>query len=1396
MALLARRGRFEPAAVSEELARAAAEAAAGQVDRARKRYAKLAKSLASAPDELRGLRRAALLGGADLQAAAGDLPAAVALYGQAFALCADPARELPLPALQRLAFHRMQVSQGSLAAPLAFLLAATARIQSPDTADTGTGPAVAAEPVTQVSQWLQQACSQGSIAARDDATAQVVAGLPGWEWPALARASVLMQANRRGDAERFLAGAAPSGSGEVWFRWAAVLITAGRFPQALAAFDEALRRGAPTETATGPGTGSPWARGGALVGDSLLFRGIAKQRMNQPEAARGDFIAAVNHNPNDPRPRDAMARLALQHGAPEIAREQFEAALAAAPSYGPARLGLALLNEREGRASQAAEDYRAALALAPRWRPARVRFGAALVAAGAYGQAVEVLRPEAGSDDALGRAAAFHLGAALLASGDARGALAQWEAVGGDDLRPHVALARDRVARSVLGSDPGAARVLWQRAMSEHPLPGYRGALHEAALREAAVLLLVGRDVPEARERAGKALEFARMLYATDGTQRVDRLQAMLSLATGDAGAVATHVDSSASVRDRCHALAGLVLTDRFRQAASPLALIPQEHAGEAMPARLRALVAERGGEWRLALESHLRSLTSPAPSGPTLTLVSACGGCGRENGAVFAVAESASPRCVACLRVGLAAVLDCARRAGAVVEAEPVFTQWSEALGDAVDAAGVGASLALLRAESGDHDAALGLLTAQTPVERAAVLLRRATLDVRRGRAIRAVGDLREAVALSPDGPNSGLAIEALAQLGEHEAYVFAGEGRLREAFDGYVAALLNDPGNPRLLHAVGLTGYRLATSLDASPSPEPEPETEPAADAAPDADADAERVWSWTLGALVAALYLPDVWGQTASVSGRALAPGQVGKARGLLIERLGDDLRALDLAAGRGDEDVEAWSVRVGMELRCAEAFAQEDLRITVGEGPARRVILGPALRNVLSGHAGDSPVLAAWHERFEQAVAPYADGSKNSTLTDVFGVLHPELGAHRFLILQGRFAAAIAALDAAPGELQGTDDHRSLLAEALVREGERLYRDKTWEGSLKAFARAAGLGVRELSREQVRMAADCGLYASRALLSESASRQARAGAVEVLERAITVSPGTAQLRTELGAAFVQLARKLAEEQEHEQALAVLRRALRDAPDEDDGQSAIATATRELLGTVLADYAALLTRDDSLDQLGRAVELWREAADLDPDSESDTANARARAGLVGALGRSACLAALAGDRVAAAAFMTESIDLDPAFDGASGPEVPRRISRRLVAYAIEDLADGPFPERADVLRLALAFDDSRAVHEAMCGLWRVQAAARVEAKQMAEAELLLNEAVSLAPDAVMREELTAELASVYRAHAIEAASRRRRGEALEAIGMAMALLPDSQDLQSLQHSIESLN
>ncbi|HWG25844.1 hypothetical protein [Actinospica sp.] len=1335
MALLARRGRFEPAAVSEELARAAAEAKAGQPDRARKRYAKLAKSLASAPPELRGLRLAALLGGADVALAQSDAPGAVLLTAQAFTLAADPAKELPLPALQRVASHRMQASQGPLAAPLAFLRAA---------ADPEADPPADAAALAEVTGWLHRVCAEGPVAARDAASGEAVAGLPGVDWPVLARAAALMQANRIGDAERFLAGASPSGSGEVWFRWAAVLFTAGRFPQAVAAFDEALRRGVPAGVEL-----SPWSRGAALVGDGLLFRGLARQRLGQADAAQADLIAAVNHNPNDPRPRDAIARLALQLGAEDVAREQFEAALTVAPSYVPARLGLALLHERAGRAGAAADDYRAALAAAPRWRPARVRFGAMLAAAGGAAQAVEVLRPEAGSDDASGRAAGFHLGAALLAAGDARGALERWEAIGGDDLKAHVALARDRVARGVVGSDPAAARVLWQRAMSEYPMPAYRGAMREATLREAALVLLTGRDVPEARERVGKALEFARMLFAPgDDLGRVERLTALLRLAGGDASLVPDHVDAEAPLRDRCHTAAALLLAGRDRDAERVLALVDREHARDAMPARLRAVLAERSGEWRIALDWHLRSLTAAAPTDPLTTPPGACGGCGRETGPVYLVDESRSGRCTSCVRSSLAAVLDCARRASAAGDVEPVFAAWTDTLGDAAHATGVAAVLALLRAESGDHDAALAILTSAAPAERAAVLVRRGTLELRRGRSTRAVVDLREAVTLSPAVDES--VGQALGLLAEHEAFVHAGAGRWRAAFDGYVAVLRDDPAHPRLLHAVGLTAYRLAASLD------------PQDPAAPDA-------WSWTIGALVAGVYSPDVWGQTASVSGRGLAPGQVAKARGLLVERLGADLRALDLAAGRTGDEVDAWSTRVAMEVRCAEAFAQEDLRVAVGDAPARRLILGPQLRRLLDGHA-------AWREQYDLAVAPYADGSAQGGLAEVFGVLHPALGAHRFLILQGRFADAAAALEAMPADAR-TGEARALLAEALVREGERLYRVKAWDEALDAFARAARVGVRELTAEQVRMGADCGLYASRALLAGSPSR-----AVEVLEQAIDLSPETAELHTELGAAYVVWAKKLGERREFDDALAAVGRALE--------ISHLDESARGVRRTLLLGFAEHLTTSAAPADLSRALELWREAHALDGQ------DAAARTGLVEVLNLSARRAALAGDRVRASEFMSEAVALDPDYDGDAAAEAGRRLSMLLVGHAADGLREHPFAERAAALGAARAFDDSETVRAALCELWRGEAAARVEGKDLIEAERLLGEAVEFAVDDEMRREVVVELAGAYRAHAIEAAAhRRRRGEALQAIATALELLPEDEDLQSLRTSIESL-
>lgn len=1386
MALLARRGRFDPAAVSEELARAAAEAGAGQWDRARRRYAKLAKSLSSGPPEGRGAWGAALAGQAGAAAALGDGAGARELYAQAFSLVSDPARELPREALRELAHARMAVAEGPLAAPLAFVRAAAAGAVSEQDAQA----------VARADAWLQAVCAQGPAAVREDACRQAVEGLVGRDWPLLASAAAAVDAGREGEAERLLAGAAAGAGGEVWFRWAAILFAAGRFEQAVSGFDEALRRGSTGEV-------SRWARGPLLNAECLLLRGIAKDRLGQDEAARTDLVAAVAHAPSDPRPRDAVARLAIKVGADHVAREQFSTLLQAAPGYVPALLGLGWLEERDGNFAAAAERYQAAVTAAPESWEARVRWGAALTAAGRHDRAVQVLRPLAdGAGAAPAVEAAFRLGAALFASGDAAGALECWESIEGEDLAAHRAAARDRMARGLLAGEPGRARELWQTAVAEHPLPAYQAGLREAALREAAFALLTGRDTREGRQAAALALECARRpapaapasadavtlepgaTQLADGLEwagRTDRLASMLSLAGDDASGVNGQLGLRAGIRERCHAAAGLLLTDKAKQGALLLAEVPQDPAGDAMLARLRALVAERAGNWRGALEWHSRFLAAPAPS-PAAgevadTLDAACGACGREgvDTRLYRVEAGASPRCATCVSSACAAVLACAARADALEEAVPVLEAWAEQLGSSPDAAGVRTALALARARLGDLDQALDLLAdadtadAARAAQLAEILVQRAARDLREDRATRAAVDLRRAADLTP-GHTAALA--ALVPLAEHEAFGHAAQGRWRQAFDAYVPLLRTDPAHPRLLHAVGVTGYRAA-----------------AADSSCD---DVAQVWAWTLAALVAAVYLPDLWAATAQATGRELEPGQVAAARGALVERLRTDLRELDHAAGRDGEEIDAWTVRLGMEVRCAEAFAQEDLHLALGDGPARRLVLGPGLRRLLTAPENAPANATEWQERYAAAVRPYALAAARPhetdapaagrALTEVFGLLHRTLGPHRYLMLQGRHAAAIAALEALPAA-QRDGAYQVLLAEALTGLGEEQYRGRVWDEALDAFSRAGKLATNGLSDKHAKMAADAGLYAARALLGEQDTRDDQAGAVALLERAAELCPHDAALQAELGAAYAQLARKISnEKRDYETALELLRKAKKLAPDD--------RLARDFLRVVLGNLASRLTDEDgaSPERLRRAAELWREAVVLDPDP-------KVKANLSYTLGLLARHAALGGDRLGALELMIEAVRNDPENKGEIAQEASRRMSVVLANYALEDLKQSPFPERAEALRRARSFDDSPEVRRVMCGAWRSQAVARFEAKRMEEAELLLAEAVKLAVDETTRREVTEDLVAVYRSHAVQAANARRIAEARTAIDKAVALAPGHREVAALKRSIDQM-
>ncbi|MEV7184965.1 hypothetical protein [Kitasatospora sp. NPDC093102] len=1353
--VLARRRRaLDAATVAKALAAAAEQLAAGRAAQARRRYARLARELADGPEELRPQRGLALLGQAEATVPTGDQQATLALHREAYPLLADPARQLPRWSLRRLAEERMQAPDGDLGPPLAFLQATAA----------GAEPGEEAEAAARTVDWLQHHCREGALDQREHVTARALAALPGRDWPVLARAALLRATARAAEAEALLAAAAPAGSGELWFRWGAQLYALHRDEPAVTAFDEALRRG--------PGEPSPWGRGPALRTDGLLFRGLARQRLGATEEAWADLAAAVVSSPTDPRPRYALGRLALLLGADEPAREQFTAALTVQPDFAPARFGLALVHERAERPAEAAADYRAGLGRASDWRPARVRLGAALLAAGQAEEAEPVLRAEADTDPGTRwtAIAAFHHGLALARTDDPAGALARWEALDDEDLKPRRALARDRLARTRLATDPTAARELWQQATAEHPAaPGYRAALREAALREAAHLLVTGRDHAEPRRRAAAALALADTLPGAL-THRQSRLRAALALAEGTPEPVTTLLDAGTGRRDRYHLAAAALLTGR---PARTIALLgPPDPAGDPATARLRALLAERAGNWAAALDWYRNFLQAGAASTGSPTgdcalcdrpATGTCGGCGREacTDHQHTPEAAASPRCVRCAAPALRAVLDCARRAGTPEQAEPVLARWAEVLGDGAAAAPVRLDLALLRAELGRLDEALTGLPADARTARAAVLVRRAGAALDAGRPGPAAVDLRQALELASSHEIAGHELPghervagALVLLAEHEAHQAAADGRHREAWEAYRELLLRDPAHPRLLHALGLAGYRLAAGSDT-----------------PD-----EEVWAWTLGSLVAALHQPELWAESARITGRTAEPQQLAAARTGLLDRLRDDLRALDRTAGRSGDEVTAWTLRLGLEAHCADAFAQEDVRITLPGRPTRCLALGPALDRLLRAEPGP----AGWAEAFERAVRPWRrpagpDAPAPTRALGLFG----DLGAQRYLQLQGRQAAAVAALDAVPEQRRGEDWH-ALLGESLVSQAREHHRNQDWREALDSLTRARAVPGARLPADAAAIAAESGVRAARALLKNSLDDQA--GAAELLERALALAPDDPEVRGDLGATYAQWARKINnEDKDYPRALALLEKSLELVPGDP--------TARHFLEAALGNRAGQLSRPDATDaELEEAVEAWRALIELNPDPDN-------RLGLAFVLRHLARSAAFADDRRRAVEWMAEALRADPEWEGGVDHEAPRRVSVMLANHVVDAMQDQPFTDQAAMLQKARSYDDSTDIRRLMVGVWRGKAIGHYEGHRYRAAIKLLEEALELSGTPEDTDKLHRELGIVYGSFAVQRANARQLREARDLARKAVEHSPDDIELHAMQMRINSL-
>jgi tetratricopeptide (TPR) repeat protein len=1364
-------------------------------------------------------------------------------FREAYPLLDDPARQMPRWLLRQFATERMQAEDGPFDALATFLQAITYGLEPGDEELAG-----------RVVAWLQQRCMTGEVPRREATARAAMAALPGVDWPVLALTAVLRRDGRVADAEAMLATSVGRGSGDLWFRWGIQLSTLLRYDEAISAYDEALRRG--------PGPGSPWTRGAWLHSESLLFRGLAHQQSGRTKAADQDLRQAARVAPQDPRIHYSLGRLAVQNGDADEAWAHFATALTVESGFSPARLGLGLLRELAGRPAEAVAHYQAARRFDSNSWPAAVRLGVVLLAAGRVEEAEAILRPAAGHSY-WGAMAAFHFGLTRLRAGDPIGALDPWERLRSNDLRDWTALAHDHAARKHLAEgDPTAARLQWQLALLDAPeVEARRSALREAALREAAELLLSGRDAAENQQKALASLDLASSLAggaagaladsmvdtvtteapsaaepaaAADADPgagiRHDRLTALIALAGGSTVRVQELLDPAGGLRDLLHLAAAALADGRPERAEELLARLEPDPDCDPALARLRALVAEREEHWADAvlwyqrfLENDVEGTHHEAEPGEadgegasaatvvdsedfvdtdanTLSLdvraiaragksgaqgdeaaagdregplcatspegacshfsVQACGGCGREGCATHLYRPDGvrTYRCERCASPVLQAILFCARKAEVLGKAELTLAAWAEAMHEAGTARTLRRHLALLRAEAGDLDGALVWLPSDAVQERVNLLIRRAAAAVDRGEPFQAVGDLRQALRLEPGQPEAIAALEALA---EYEARQHALEGRDWAAFDGYLALVRQDPSNPRLLHALGLTAWRMARGGNPAH-------------------------WPWAIGGLVSALYAPNLWTDVARVNGRPGAgAAQIAEARETLLGELREDLRRVDVAARRGPDDVNAWTVRLGTDIFAGELYAKEDLtleELTAFTEDGDLVVASPALDHLLRQQA-ETPGLAAWRTR---AAALHAVDPDRPRDRDRAVPLFGRWGPHHFLYEDGRFTAAISALDSVP-EADRDADWTSLLRHVLVLRGMELHLEERWREALQCISRSVSLAPEDEEPDSVlvEVAAESGRNEAQAVLQ--ADPNDWRGVVELLEMSVIVARNVPEVRAELSAAHIHLARAdRAAATDYVPALAHVRRALELTPDD--------VPANELLRVVLAERAGLLTRPGPDNNLLEAVQWWQELSEIAPEPAY-------RSGLARALRLLSRSAALAGRRALALDRMAWALLADPEWDGDAREEAADRLATFLFDEAMAGAETRPFDERAHILRTTLSYRDTPDLREVMIVMWRSQAIIQFDARYYAVCEALLEEAMYLGGDPDTGEKGPLPFAGPAPAQGggipatVRPSNWRRYPQARSLIKRTLNDVPSDDELRGLQQQINDL-
>jgi Flp pilus assembly protein TadD len=159
-------------------------------------------------------------------------------------------------------------------------------------------------------------------------------------------------------------------------------------------------------------------------------RGVALERLGQPDAARAEYARCLQVQPSHPRALYNIARIAAAQGRSDEAIAAYEKAIDLQPDYAKARNNLAMALRAQGRFDEAIAHLQAAAAADPRIPEILYNLASALVQRGRLAEAVPALQ------DALARHPGFaaapearhSLACALFILGDYTNGVANLEA--------------------------------------------------------------------------------------------------------------------------------------------------------------------------------------------------------------------------------------------------------------------------------------------------------------------------------------------------------------------------------------------------------------------------------------------------------------------------------------------------------------------------------------------------------------------------------------------------------------------------------------------------------------------------------------------------------------------------------------------------------------------------------------------------------------------------------------------------------------------------------------------------------------------------------------------------------------------------------------------------------